>query len=103
MAAVEERPPANLVAAEGLGRPAADRDDPLLPALANAADEPLLEVDGRPLQADRLADAEARAVQQLDEGRVAVRARCRPVRGLDQPLGLGSGQCPRQLAGAARR
>ena len=96
VAAVEERPAAGEVAAQRLGRLAADRDDALLRALADAADEPPLEVDGGALEADRLADAQAGAVEQLDEGAVAERARRRAGGGLDQPLGLAGRERPRQ-------
>ena len=43
--AVEVRPAAGEVAAQRLDRLAPERDDPLLVALADAADEPVLEVD----------------------------------------------------------
>src|SRR5579864_3006501 len=57
VAPVEVRPPAGEVAAEGLDRLAADRDDALLRALAEAADEPAVEVDRRLVEAERLAHA----------------------------------------------
>jgi hypothetical protein len=72
VAAVEVGSPARQIAAYRLGGAAADRDDPLLPALADAADEPSVEVDGPLLEAHRLADPEARAVEELDERAVAV-------------------------------
>ena len=72
-------------------------------ALAERAHEPVLEVDRAPVQAGRLADAQARAVHQLDERAVAHRARRRAVGGLDQPLGLGRRERARQRAGAARQ
>src|SRR5262249_47192321 len=74
-----------------------------LPAFADTSDEPLVEVDGRAFKPDRLADPEAGAVQQLDERSVPERAGARPVRSLDQPLGLACGKRPRKLAGPARR
>src|SRR3954447_16660167 len=85
---VEIRPAAGEVAVQRVdGRPA-DRDDPLLRALAERADEALLRVDARPVEADRLADAETGAVQELDECGVAQVPRRHAVRGLDQPLDL---------------
>src|SRR6187551_635967 len=51
VALVEIRPPAGEVAAHGLDRLAAERDDPLLVALADAADEPLVEVHAAELEA----------------------------------------------------
>ena len=56
---------------------AADRDDPLLRALADAPDDACVEVDARLLQTDGLADPQARAVEKLDECSVAERARRR--------------------------
>src|SRR5215218_6648064 len=65
--AVEVRTAAREVAADGICRVPADRDDPFLVALSEDADQPLLEVDRRELETDGLADAQAAAVEQLDE------------------------------------
>src|ERR671932_182686 len=81
---VEERPPAGEVAAQRLGGLPADRDDPLLVALAEAAHEPVLQVDAAALQRDRLRDAQAGAVQELDERAVAKVARLRAGCRLDE-------------------
>src|SRR4051794_38129393 len=56
MAPVEVGAAAGEVAAERLRGGAADRDDALLVALPDAADDPLVEVDPCALQPDRLAD-----------------------------------------------
>src|SRR5438552_15493162 len=88
VAAVEVRPPAGEIPAKGLDRLAADGDDALLRALAEGADEPLLEIDGRAVEPDRLAHAQPGAVEELDERAVSERARRGPVRGLDQPFHL---------------
>ena len=48
---------------------------------------------------DRLGDAQAGAVEELDERPVAQRPRRRPARGLDQPLGLAGRERPRQACG----
>ena len=88
MARVEVRPAAREVAAERLGGVPADRDDALLAALADHADEPVVEVDARLVEPDRLGDAQAGAVEQLDERLVAQRARLRAGGGLDQALRL---------------
>src|SRR3954454_13422348 len=66
VARVEIRAAAGEVAVQRVDGGAADRDDPLLRALAERADEPLLRVDARSVEPDRLADTEAGAVQQLD-------------------------------------
>ena len=61
--------------ASAAGRPSGTM--PLLAALADDAHEPLVEVDGRALEPERLGDAQPRAVEQLDQGAVAQRARRR--------------------------
>src|SRR6266446_4660878 len=77
VAAVEVRPAAREVAAEGAHRLPADRDDTLLRALAEGADKAALEVDRGLVEPDGLAHAQAGAVQELNEGAVAQRARRR--------------------------
>jgi hypothetical protein len=88
VAPVEMRPAAREVAAESLDGLPADRDNPLLAALADGPDETLVQVDARFVEPDRLADPQAGAVEELDKCPVAERARRRPRRGLDQPLRL---------------
>src|SRR3954452_7860820 len=109
VALVEERPAPGDVAPERLGGVAADRDDPLLPALAEHADEAAVEVDARPVEADCLRDTEPGAVEELDERLVAERARRGAGRRLDQPLRLAGGErlrerlrAPRELDGGCR-
>ena len=94
--------PRDEVAAERLGGLAADRDDPLLVSLADAADEAVVERDRRLLERDGLGDAEAGAVEELDERAVAEVARLRAGGGLDQALGLARRERPRQLRPSAR-
>ena len=103
MAPVEERTTAREVAAQRLGRLAADRDDPFLVSLAEAADEPVLEVDAAPLERHRLRDAQARAVEELGERAVAEVARLRAGGRLDEPLGLRRRERARKPARAARK
>ena len=98
VAPVEVRPAAREVAAERLGGGASDRDDPFLVALADAAHDPLVQVDAGALEPDRLADPQPGAVEQLDERGVAQRARGRAGGGLDQPLGLARGERAGKLA-----
>jgi hypothetical protein len=88
------------VAADGLGRRSSERDDPLLPALAEHADDPLVEVDAALLEPDGLGHAQAGAVQELDERAIPARARSRPVGGVDQPLRLGGRHHAREALGA---
>src|SRR4051812_22705107 len=71
VAAVEVRSTAREVAAEGIRCLPPDRHDPLLAALAEAADEPVLEIDGLPVERDHFAHAQAGAVEELAEGPVA--------------------------------
>src|SRR4029453_9941259 len=69
--AVEVRASAGEVTAECLHGLTTDRDDTLLAALSNRSDEPLFQVPACSIQSDRLADPEARAVEELDERLVA--------------------------------
>ena len=55
------------------------------------------------LEADRLAHAQPRAVEQLDERPVAQVAGSRPGGGFDEPFGLAGRKRPRKLARAARQ
>src|SRR5262249_39867401 len=103
VAPVEERPPAGEVAAERLdGRPA-DRDDPLLAALAGDAHEALVEVDAGLVEPDGLGDADAGSIEELDEGAVAQRPRRGAVGGSDQARGPAGGERARELAEARRQ
>src|SRR5260370_4570720 len=88
VALVEIRPPARQVARQGLDGFASHRHDALLRALADAADDALLEIDARLVEAGGFADAQACAVEELDERLVAERARHRSSGGVDQPLRL---------------
>ena len=94
--AVEERPAAGEVAPERLDGLAADRDDPLLAALAEDADDAVVEVDAALAEPDRLRDPQTGTVEELDERPVSERARRRPGGGLDQPLDLARRERARQ-------
>src|SRR5438094_128018 len=85
---VEERPPAGEVPAQRVDRLTPDGNDAFLVALADAADEPLIQVHGAALETDRLRHSQPGAVQQLDERAIAKTAGSRPGSGLDQALGL---------------
>ena len=102
VAAVEVGAAEREVAANGLGRRPAERDESLLPALSLCSNDPLLDVDTVLLEADGLGDAQPRAVEELDERPVAQGTRRRPDGCVDQTLGLGRRQSPRQATGAAR-
>src|SRR5919198_4798018 len=69
---VEERAATREVAANGFDCRPADRDDALLVALADRADDPRVEIDVGLAQTDRLAHPQARAVQKFDECAVAM-------------------------------
>src|SRR4051794_38439638 len=99
---VEKRTAVREVAPEGIDRLPADRDDPLLRALADRADDPVLEIDARTLEADRLADAKSCSVEELDERAVAHGARRRASSGVDQPLRLPGRERLRQCPAPAR-
>src|SRR6266566_1943546 len=72
---VQERASPSQVTPQCLCGLPADRDDSLLRALADAANDACVEVDARLLKAHGLADPQAGAVQQLDESAVTQRAR----------------------------
>src|SRR4051794_9218959 len=93
---VEERPPVGEVAAERVRGLVRERDDPLLRALSDHADETPLEVDCSLLERKRLADPQPGAVEELDERAVAEGAWRRTRRRLDQPQRLAGGERPRQ-------
>src|SRR5213596_1030963 len=99
---VQERASPSQVSPECLRGLPADRDDPFLRALADAADDARVEVDAGLLQTDGLADPQARAVQELDESSVAQGARRRAVRRLDEPLRFRRGKRARKYAPASR-
>ncbi len=92
MAPIEMRPAERHVAAQRLGGGPAERDEALLASLAGHAHDAPLEVDARLDEPDGLRDAEPGAVEELDERTVACGTRRRPVRGLDETLGLGRGE-----------
>src|SRR5205823_272437 len=96
VARVEVGAAAAEIAVEGLDGGAADRDDPLLRALAERAYEAPLRVDARLVEADRLAHAEPGAVEQLDEHGVAEVPRSHALRGVDQSFDLAGGERPRK-------
>ena len=79
MPAVEVRAAAGEIAARRLDALTPERDDPFLVALAEAADDAVLQVDAAAVEADGLADAQAGSVKELDERAVAEGARRRSV------------------------
>src|SRR5689334_11368103 len=85
---IQIRPAAAEIPSQCLRGLPADRYDAFLRALADAADEPSVEIDAGLVQAHRFADAQPRAVEKLDERAVTERARRRTVRGFDEPFGL---------------
>ncbi len=103
VAGVEERASAREIAAERLRRLPPERDDSLLAALADAVDEPALEVDACAVERDGLADAEPRTVEELHERPVPEPAGRHPRSGLDQPLRLARRERPRQRPSAPRQ
>ena len=57
--AVEKGPALGQIAAEGIGAAPPNRDDPLLRALADAANEPRIEIDAALFERDGLGYAQA--------------------------------------------
>jgi hypothetical protein len=88
VAGVEKRASAREVAAEGLGGVPADRHGAFLAAFADHSNEAVVEIDPGLLEPHRLGDAEARAVEQLEERLIAERSRLRAGGRVDQPLCL---------------
>ena len=86
---VEVRTAAREVSAKSIHGLPSDRDDTLFAPLAEAADEPVLEVDGLAVEPDRLADAKSGAVEELAEGAVAEGSRRRARRRVEQAIYLG--------------
>jgi hypothetical protein len=101
-AAFEERAAAREVAPQGVHGLAPDGDHTLLVSLADAADEPVLEVHGLPVERDRFAHAQTRAVEELGDRAVAESARCRADRRVEEPLDLGRRERARQRSAALR-
>ena len=102
VAPIEVGPPEREVAPQRLGCRPSERDDALLAALPEHADDTVVEVDRASCEPDRLRDAEPRAVEELHERPVAHRAWGRAVGRVDEALGLGRGQRPRQRPGPPR-
>ena len=102
VALVQVRPPAREVAPERLDGLAPDRDDPLLRALAEGPHDAVVEVDGATLEAHRL-DTRSPAPYSSSTSARSRRSRGATRGRLDEPLGLGGRQRPREAAGAARR
>src|SRR4029077_15867577 len=72
VAAVEIRAAAGEVAAHRVGCLPSDRHDSFLAPFSEGAHEPVLEIDGLPVECDRLAHAQPGSVEELAEGPVAV-------------------------------
>src|SRR5688572_9951843 len=103
VAPVEVGAPAGEVAPQRLDRLVPERDDALLVALAEAAHGAVLEVDAAALEPDRLAHADATAVQELDERAVAQAPRRRAVGGVDQALDLAERERAGELLAPPRQ
>jgi hypothetical protein len=89
VAAIEMRATEREVPANGLGGGSSEGHEPLLPALAEDADDAFVERDARLLEPGGLGHAQPGTVEELDERAVAKRARRRPDGGVDESLGLG--------------
>src|SRR4029078_2275939 len=57
-------------------------------AVAKSGDQPVLEIDGLPVEPDRFAHPQAGSVEELTEGTVAEVSRRRPGGGIEQALDL---------------
>ena len=100
VAGVEETAARGRDSGAGLRPHAGRRDNPLLAALADDADEPVVEVDAARTSPTASETRRPGAVEQFDQRLVTERARL-PRRGLDQPLRLTGRECLRQRLRAA--
>ena len=100
---VEVWAPPREVAAHRLGGLTPKRHDPLLVPLAHAADQTVVEIDGRAVETDRFAYAQAGPVEELHEGTVPEGAGTRPVGRVDQTLYLPGRERPREPGAPARK
>src|SRR5438132_2312835 len=101
VAAIEVGAAPGEVAPERLGALTADRYDPLLRALAEAADEAAVEIDAALVERHGLRHPQARAVQEFDERAVAEVTRLRAGSRFDQALGFSRRERAGQLPPAA--
>jgi hypothetical protein len=88
VSAVEVRPASGQIAPQSIDGVTPDGHNPLLPAFADRPDEPLVEIDSRPIERDRLADAKPGSVEQLDQRTVPERPGRRPAGRVDQAFRL---------------
>ena len=90
------------VAAYGLCSRTPEGYQALLVPFAENADDPLFGHDATLRESDSLGHSEACAVEELDEGAIAKRARSRAGRRVDEAFGLGRRQCARKRSRAPR-
>ena len=100
--AIEVWPAERQVPPHRLGGRPSERNEPLLVSLSEHADDPLVEGDAALLEPDCLGDAQTSSVEELDERAIAERSRARACRGVDEALGLGRRERPRQRARTSR-
>ena len=99
---VEMRAAERQIAANGLSGRSTERHEALLAALAEHADDALLDRHAPFLESGCLRHAEPRAVEQLHERPIAKRAWRRADRGIDESLGLGGRERTWQCASLSR-
>ena len=95
VATIEVRAAEREVAADGFGCGTAERYEAFLRALPDDAYDALLQRDAVLLQADGFGDAQAGAVEELDERAVAKPPRGRTDRCIDEAFGLGGRESAR--------
>jgi len=103
VAPVQVGPSVREVAAERVGGLPSERNDALFPAFAQSPDEAPFEVDRAPLETNGFADAQAAAVEDLNEGGVPLGARSGSHRRVDEALDLAGRERPRQPARSPRQ
>ncbi len=99
----EQRLPVGQPGAQRVGCTAVEGHEPLLPPLPHHANHPTAEIHVLEVERHEFAQAEARRVEQLEDGTIAAAERAAHVGGFEQADHLVDFQVPRDLLLALRR
>src|SRR5947208_12726470 len=103
VAPLEKRASAGEIKAKRFRGLPSDGDDAFLAPFAEAANEPVFEIDGLAVEPDRLAHAQSGSVEQLAEGAVTEGDRRRAGRRVEEALDLSRRERPRKLPPSLRK